>query len=77
VKLRWRWYDLWVGAYWDRKERALYVCPLPTVVIEVCFHRGPWIAEMIYGDSRMVLNSWCRTTRTCTRCGKVQHRFLG
>jgi hypothetical protein len=23
------WYDLWVGAYWDRKARKLYVLPLP------------------------------------------------
>ncbi len=29
------WYDLWVGAYWDRSSRALYLCPLPCVVIKV------------------------------------------
>jgi hypothetical protein len=23
------WYDLWIGAYWDRKAHALYVLPLP------------------------------------------------
>lgn len=25
------WYDLWIGAYWDRKSRSLYVLPLPCV----------------------------------------------
>jgi hypothetical protein len=35
VRLSWKWYDLWVGAYWDRGARILYVCPLPTVVVEV------------------------------------------
>ncbi len=30
-----RWYDLWVGAYWDRAHRVLYVCPLPMVGIKV------------------------------------------
>lgn len=29
------WYDLWVGAYWDRKNRVLYVCPLPCIVIQL------------------------------------------
>lgn len=24
-----RWYDLWIGAYWDRHSRKLYVCPIP------------------------------------------------
>jgi len=27
------WFDLWVGAYWDKKKRILYVCPLPMVVL--------------------------------------------
>lgn len=32
-----RWYDLWIGAYWDRVHRKLYICPLPMigVVIQV------------------------------------------
>lgn len=25
------WYDLWVGLYWDRKTRRLYVLPLPCI----------------------------------------------
>ena len=31
VKLFFRWYDLWVGAYWSRKDGVLYVLPLPTL----------------------------------------------
>lgn len=23
------WYDLWVGAFWDKAKRKLYVLPLP------------------------------------------------
>ena len=26
------WYDLWVGFYWDRNSTTLYFCPLPTIV---------------------------------------------
>lgn len=35
VRLYFAWYDLWIGAYWDRKRRVLYVCPLPCIVVEV------------------------------------------
>jgi len=23
------WYDMWIGAYWDRRRRRLYVLPVP------------------------------------------------
>lgn len=28
-------YDAWIGAFWDGKKRALYVCPLPCVVFKI------------------------------------------
>lgn len=31
--LSFRWYDFWVGAYIDMKGKAVYVCPLPMIVI--------------------------------------------
>jgi len=37
VSLFFRWYDLWVGAYWDRNARVLYVCPLPMVGVRIRF----------------------------------------
>lgn len=30
-----RWYDLWIGAYVDTKDKAIYVCPLPMVGIKI------------------------------------------
>jgi hypothetical protein len=30
--LRFKWYDLWVGAYVDHASRTLYVCPLPCLL---------------------------------------------
>jgi hypothetical protein len=41
LRVFWAWYDLWVGAYWDRKARILYICPFPTVVISISRHPLP------------------------------------
>jgi len=37
--LRLLWYDMWIGAYWDRSSRCLYVCPLPMICIR--FYLSP------------------------------------
>lgn len=29
------WYDIWVGAYWDRINKTLYLCPLPMCVFRI------------------------------------------
>lgn len=31
------WYDLWVGAFWDRTKRRLYILPLPCVGVVIQF----------------------------------------
>jgi hypothetical protein len=33
IAINFKWYDLWIGAYWDRKNHILYICPLPCIVI--------------------------------------------
>ncbi len=30
-----RWYDLWIGAYIDVNNRAIYICPLPMVGVKL------------------------------------------
>lgn len=35
VSVFFRWYDLWIGAYYDRNAHALYVCPLPMIGVRV------------------------------------------
>lgn len=39
VKPLFAWYDLWVGAFWDRKSRRLYVLPLPFIGVVIEFRR--------------------------------------
>jgi hypothetical protein len=33
MSVRFAWYDLWMGIYIDRKECAIYMCPLPCIVV--------------------------------------------
>ncbi len=35
IKIFFAWYDFWVGIYYAQKERAIYVCLIPTVVIKL------------------------------------------
>ena len=33
------WYDLWIGFYWDRRARVLYVLPVPMLGVKISFGR--------------------------------------
>ncbi len=35
------WYDFWIGAYWDRQNRVLYILPLPTMGVKIQFSPKP------------------------------------
>ncbi|MDD5651478.1 MAG: hypothetical protein PHF86_13870 [Candidatus Nanoarchaeia archaeon] len=37
ISLFFAWYDFWVGFFWDRKSRTLYVCLIPCVVLKIAF----------------------------------------
>jgi hypothetical protein len=32
-----KWYDFWVGAFWDAQKRRLYLLPLPCMGIVIEF----------------------------------------
>ena len=40
IRFIFAWYDLWVGAYWDRAHRRLYILPLPMVGVVLTFARA-------------------------------------
>lgn len=29
------WYDMWIGVFWDRQKRKLYVLPLPCIGVVI------------------------------------------
>ena len=33
------WYDVWVGMFWDRKLRKLYILPIPCVGLVIQFRK--------------------------------------
>ena len=35
VRIFLAWFNFWVGFYYDREHKHLYICPLPMVVIHV------------------------------------------
>lgn len=34
-RLFFAWYDLWIGVYWDRTAKALYLCFVPCLVLKL------------------------------------------
>jgi len=41
-KIFFAWYDFWVGLYYDRRRKILYINPLPCVVLSFASERNVW-----------------------------------
>ena len=37
IKPFFRWYDLWIGAYIDTRNRAIYIIPIPMVGLKISY----------------------------------------
>ena len=37
IRFIFAWYDLWIGAYWDRKSKRLYLLPVPCIGVVIDF----------------------------------------
>ena len=39
IKPFFRWYDLWVGIYIDKPNKAVYICPIPMFGIKITVNK--------------------------------------
>lgn len=62
VRLLFAWYDCWIGAYWDRAGRRLYVLPLPMLGFVVQFNNPALESEYLrfVGNEREAQRDVCR-----------------
>jgi hypothetical protein len=61
VKISFVWYDLWIGAFYDRKNNIIYVCPIPTILITLSFKKIEQISTGIESENLpnySNLNKW-------------------
>lgn len=42
LKVFFAWYDFWVGLFYDRKRRILYINPLPCIVFSFASDQNEW-----------------------------------
>lgn len=71
LKLIFRWYDFYVGMYWQKKDRQLYFFPIPCFGLQIncCNHKNK--RDEIYRDYQ---DRYIKTV--CTRCGELEFHDL-
>lgn len=50
-----KWFDFWIGIYFDRDGRAIYICPLPMLGIKVWWWHQTLEQKAKYAGAREVL----------------------
>ena len=63
------WYDLWVGVFWDRVKRKLYVMPFPTLGVVLNFSKPAMIVPKTnpYECAPGMGCNWCDTGRAIAK----------
>jgi len=42
IKFIFAWFDFWIGIYWDRKSKILYMFPVPCIGFVISFTHQPY-----------------------------------
>jgi len=58
IRFVFAWYDFWIGLYWDRKNRDLYILPLPMVGLVIHFQSKSKGSVFIGGDRIAEITEW-------------------
>lgn len=68
-----RWYDFWIGAYYDRERCDLYILPLPMIGVRVhlsrCLFRQHAWSGWLENLGRYAVGT---RYRFCERCGAIE-----
>lgn len=67
IKPFFAWYDLFIGAYWDRTKRFLYVLVLPALGLRIDLQSGPRCREcegLLTEDDMTYLGNICSDCET-------------
>ena len=49
MQIQFKWFDLWIGAYYDTKKRTWYICPIPTIVIIIPLDKKEQFSKNLSG----------------------------
>ena len=71
IKPFFKWYDFWIGAFFDQGDDVIYICPLPMIGVRIqlfkviCLGRwqiiltsGVWFGKGLYPDERYPVFHW-------------------
>ncbi len=85
MKLIFAWYDFWVGWFWDRQKRRLYIFPIPMIGLMIQF-KPKWKRDPnpideceLYEKGFADRNADCETDGhyKCKECVRNRHRAVG
>lgn len=56
-ELLFKWYDFWVGFFWDKEAHWLYFFPIPTLGIVLKFKPRRWV-RLLTKDKKGYIDAW-------------------
>ncbi len=53
IKLFFKWFDFWIGFFFDRPGRAVYICPIPMFGVKISWGKPSPIAQFNKAQTRV------------------------